>query len=187
MTTTKIVVRSKEETKLELVDGKYRYEDALAVANAVIKELEQHCVRIEIAGSIRRKKALVGDIEIVAIPKPYLTGATESGIASVVNRWVKIKGELEYGKTKYTQRVLPAGIKLDLFFATEDNWGLVLGVRTGSADFSHKVLACGWVRQGFKSVGGHLFRDGVKQEIREERDLFEIIGVIQMEPEKRNL
>lgn len=173
--------------KLELVDGKYHYADALAIATAVMEELRPHCLRIEIAGSIRRKKELVGDIELVVIPKPYTTGDVESGIALVVNKWTKVKGEMQYGKTKYTQRVLPEGITLDLFFATEDNWGLVLAVRTGSADFSHKVLACGWVRQGFKSVGGHLFRDGVKHEVREERDLFEMLGVIYRDPDTRNL
>lgn len=187
MTTTKIVVRSKEETKLEMVDGKYRYDQAFAVATAVMEELRPHCLRIEIAGSIRRKKALVGDIEIVAIPKPYTTGVSESGIALVVNKWVKVKGEMEFGKTKYTQRTLPAGIALDLFIADETNWGLIFAMRTGSADFSHKVLASGWVSRGFKSIGGYMTRDGEKLEVKEEVDLFRIAGVLFKESSERNL
>jgi len=77
--------------------------------------------------------------------------------------------------------------KLNLFFAEEGNWGSIFAIRTGSADYSHKVLANGWVRQGFKSEGGYLFRDGEKYEVREEEDLFRLIGVSYVEPEKRNL
>ncbi len=111
----------------------------------------------------------------------------EDGIASVVNKWKFISGKLEYGKTKYTQRILPEEIKLDLFIAEEGNWGSVLAIRTGSADYSHKVLANGWVRQGFKSDGGYLFKEGERYEVREEEDLFRLIGIPYVAPEYRNL
>ncbi len=120
---------------------------ALEIANRIKLELEPHCDRIEISGSIRREKPWVKDIEIVAIPKPYETGLFSSGIAPVVEQWKKVKGELP---CKYTQRILPEGIKLDLFFAQPDNWGLIYAIRTGSADYSHKVLATNWVRLGYK-------------------------------------
>jgi DNA polymerase/3'-5' exonuclease PolX len=163
---------------------KYPYATAYKIALEVLEQLKPHCERIEIAGSVRRKKAEVGDIEIVAIPKPYKIGLFQTGIATVVNQWQKVKGELP---CKYTQRILPSGIKLDLFFAEEGNWGSVFAIRTGSADYSHKVLANGWVRQGFKSEGGYLFRDGERYEVREEKDLFKLIGVPYVEPEDRNL
>ena len=163
---------------------KYQYATAYKIALEVLEQLKPHCERIEIAGSVRRKKAEVGDIEIVAIPKPYEIGLLESGIATVINQWQKVKGELP---CKYTQRILPSGIKLDLFFAEEGNWGSVFAIRTGSADYSHKVLANGWVRQGFRSDGGYLFRDGERYEVREEKDLFKLIGIPFVEPEYRNL
>jgi len=168
-------------------ERRYPYTEAYKIALEVLEQLKPHCERLEIAGSIRRKKAEIGDIEVLAIPKPYKIGLFESGIASVINKWKKIKGEMEYGKTKYTQRILPSGIKLDLFLAEESNWGLVFAIRTGSADYSHKVLANAWIRQGFKSEGGYLFRDGEKYEVREEIDLFKLIGVPYVEPENRNL
>ena len=168
-------------------EKRWKYAEAYAIALNVLEQLRPHCYRVEIAGSIRRKKADVGDIEIVAIPKPYSTGLFESGIATVVNNWEKIKGELEYGKTKYTQRILPEGIKLDLFFAEDGNWGQILAIRTGSADYSHSVLAKGWMRQGFKSEGGYLFKEGERYEIKKEEDLFEMIGIPFIEAEKRNL
>ena len=74
------------------------------IAEAVKMLLDPHCIRCEIAGSIRRKKEMCKDVEIVCIPKPYDTGFFSSGIATVVNDWVKVKGELP---CLYTQRILP--------------------------------------------------------------------------------
>jgi DNA polymerase/3'-5' exonuclease PolX len=159
-------------------------DQATAIAERVKAQLAPHCNRIEIAGSIRRRKSDVGDIEIVAIPKPYDVGLFASGIAPIVSAWPKVRGELP---CKYTQRTLPDGIALDLFFATAENWGLIYAIRTGSADYSHRVLACGWVRNGYKSADGMLSRDGVAVPVREERDLFRLAGVPWVEPEARSL
>lgn len=160
------------------------YSEAHKIAVEVKSMLAPHCERIEIAGSIRRKKPEVKDIEIVAIPKPYDTGLFENGIATIINGWEKVKGELP---CKYTQRILPSGIKLDIFFATPENWGLIYAIRTGSSDYSHKVLATGWVKRGYKSEGGMLMSNGRPVIIREEEDLFDIIGVPFVSPEKRNV
>ncbi len=163
---------------------------ALEIAGRVKSELAPHCERIEIAGSIRRQKPDVGDIEIVCIPKPYETGLFASGIAKVAGQWQKVKGEFP---CLYTQRILPHPdgdhfIKLDLFIATKDNWGLIFAIRTGSAEYSHRVLAAGWVRRGYWSVGGELHNHkGDICEIPEERDLFRLIGIPFCKPEDRNL
>jgi len=129
------------------------YEQALEIAEKVKARLAPHCDRIEIAGSIRRKNPFVKEIEIVAIPKPYDIGLFESGIATVVNQWPKVRGELP---CEYTQRILPDGITLDLFFAEKENWGLIYAMRIGSADYSHQVLGNAWVRQGYRGVEGYL-------------------------------
>lgn len=163
--------------------GYMNYTQAKSIADRIVEELRPHCERIEIAGSIRRKKSDVKDIEIVAIPKPYEVGLFETGIATVVNKWPKVKGELP---CKYTQRILPEGIKLDLFFAEPGNWGLILAIRTGSAGFSHKVLATSWVKAGYKSVDGYLYDNaGHRYYTREEKDLFRRIGLDYVEPELR--
>lgn len=158
---------------------------AQAIAECIMHDLSPHCERIAIAGSIRRHKALVGDIEIVAIPKPYDVGLFASGIATVVDRWKKVKGELP---CKYTQRMLEEGIALDLFFARPENWGLILAIRTGSAEYSHQVLAHNWSQRGFKSIEGILHnRHGDPIHTPEERDVFSICGIPWADPEKRNL
>ena len=160
------------------------YLKAKKIADSVLQELKPHCERIEIAGSIRRKKANPNDIEIVAIPKPYDVDLFESGIATVINQWKKVKGELP---CKYTQRILPEGIKLDLFFATPENWGLIFAIRTGSAEFSHRVLASGWVKKGYSSKNGILLKYGTEVPIREERELFELLGIDWVDPVDRTI
>lgn len=122
-------------------------------------------------------------IELVSIPKPYGTGLFESGIATILNKFEKVKGELP---CRYTQRILPSGIKLDFFTATEENWGHILAIRTGSSEFS-KRLAKRWVACGYKSIDGCLTRDGQRIETREEKDLFRILGLDYVEPEDRKM
>lgn len=160
------------------------YQKALLIAEKIKLMLVPYCERVEIAGSIRRKKPEVKDIEIVAIPKPYDTGLFENGIASVVNQWQKVKGDLP---CKYTQRILPDGIKLDLFFATKENWGYVFAIRTGSADYSHQVLATEWVKKGYKGIDGYLTRDENRIAIYEEIDLFNRLQITYLEPEFRTV
>jgi DNA polymerase/3'-5' exonuclease PolX len=160
-----------------------KLEEALPIAERVRAQLAPHCYRIEIAGSVRRRKPDVGDIELVAIPRFYDLGLFESGIATVVNRWPKIRGELG-AACRYTCRMLPEGIKLDLFFATPKNWGYIFAIRTGSADFSH-WLACEWSRHGYTGRDGMLWKDGAPVDVPEERDLFRLAGVPWVEPEQR--
>jgi len=158
------------------------YHYALELAEKYKAMLAPHCERIEIAGSIRRMKVECRDIELVAIPKPYEIGLFASGIATVVNQWQKVKGELP---CYYTQRLLPEGIKLDLFFAEPGNFGFQYAIRTGSAEYSHNVLGFGWTYAGYFAEHGYLYKLGVKHEIREESDLFDLIGIPYVEPTMR--
>lgn len=169
------------------------YQDALKIAIEVRDALAPHCERIEIAGSIRREKPEVKDIEIVAIPKPYEIGLFESGCAQVVNQWEKVKGEMEYwGRPgqkpcRYTQRIHPSGIKIDIFFCTGSNWGSILAIRTGPADYSHHVLAGGWVKLGYKSKDGYLHYGPQKIPVREEIDLYNLLKIPYTEPKNRTI
>lgn len=169
---------------------KKSYEEAILIAEHVISLIKPHCVRVEIAGSLRRKCQYVGDIEIVLIAKPYEVGLFESGVAEIINQWQKVKGELNYGICKYTQRIHQSGIKIDFFFAQEDNWGNTLAIRTGSSDYSYKVLANGWKSAGYESENNYLYKIGDRTEkmvLKEEKDLFDLIGIEYIDPEKRNL
>jgi DNA polymerase/3'-5' exonuclease PolX len=102
-----------------------------------------------------------------------------------VNEWPKVRGELP---CRYTQRMLPEGIPLDLFMVHPDGYGLQLAIRTGSAEWSRHVLAKAWVRAGYRSEGGLLRRqDGSVVPCRTEGELFHLIGLPWVHPREREV
>lgn len=103
------------------------------------------------------------------------------GFVQAVNMLEKVKGE---PTGKYTQRILPEGINLDLFMANKDNWGYILAIRIGPDGYS-KYLADTWVKQGYKGVDGMLIKNGQPIPIPEEKDLFWLLGLEYVEPEYR--
>lgn len=161
-------------------------EDAQHISVGLMLQLEPHCETISLVGSIRRERPTIGDIEIVCVPKPYeATPLFASGLATVVNQWEKVRGELP---CRYTQRLLPCGMKLDLFMVYPDGYGLQRAIRTGSARWSHEVLARAWVRAGFHSDGGLLRRaDGSVVPVRTEPELFRLIGLPWVHPRDREV
>lgn len=164
---------------------KMKHQNALKIALDVKAQLAPYCHKIEIAGSVRRNKPYVKDIEIVAIVKNW-GDIFEYGIFQVVRKWPVLKGSFfKKNLPKYMQIMLPQGIVLDLFFAMPDNWGLVYASRTGPAEYSHKVLATGWVKRGYKSVGGYLTKNGVQIPIQNEVDLYNLIGLKWVAPQFR--
>ncbi len=158
-------------------------QEAKEIALKVYNQLEPHCERIAIAGSIRRMKPEVKDIEIVCIPKPYEIGLFESGIATVIDQWAKIKGDLP---CKYTQRMLPEGIKLDIFMTNKVNWGWQLALRTGSRDYNRFVLLRRLKNRGFDSKDGHIWQGDNLVKTKEEEDVFDLIGLRYVPPVDRN-
>jgi len=159
---------------------------AQGIAEGLVAQLAPHCDRISIAGSIRRQRDYVKDIEIVAIPKPYDVGLFSSGIATVVNQWESVRGKLP---CKYTQRKIPIDhrkevINLDLFFAVPENWGYILVLRTGSADFCKK-LGKRWVEIGIKSVDGFLTKYGERLNTFEEEEFFNRLRLPYVKPKLR--
>jgi DNA polymerase (family 10) len=150
----------------------------------VVGQLRPHCHRAELAGSVRRGKDLIGDIEVVAIPKPYDIGLLKYGLPEVVDQWELVKGKLMPGKTKYTQRILPCGIKLDLFLVNESNFGYHYTIRTGSAAYS-KWLAQRWVKKGFNGVGGNLTRDGEIVPVPSEKEFYRLLDLKWVAPRFR--
>jgi DNA polymerase/3'-5' exonuclease PolX len=151
-------------------------------------DLRPHCLKIDEAGSARRRRPTIGDLEIVCLPNRDPLESTPlfaGGFAAAVEQWPGIKGSPD---GRYTQRRLSSGLRLDLFMPHPDGYGLILAIRTGSADWSHKVLATGWTRAGFHSEGGLLRReDGSVIPCRTERELFDVIGLKWVEPVDREV
>ena len=133
------------------------YKEVKKIADEIIVLLNPHCIKLDIAGSVRRKKNVCGDIEIVCEPKLFVLKDMFGGDERVVrdydfinvvrNLGELLKGNFEDGK--YCQIKLPEGINLDLFIPDEKDYFRQLAIRTGSADYSWKVIATGWKKQGW--------------------------------------
>ncbi|MFX0077474.1 MAG: hypothetical protein ACFE96_18680, partial [Candidatus Hermodarchaeota archaeon] len=117
-------------------------------AERIVSLLKPGCQKIKIAGSIRRKKSLVGDIEIVLIPKiekrsslsglrQFLNYPTSDDVNLLEERLKLIKTQENFhlGKDgpKYKELIY-LNFKVDLFIADETNFGLIFMIRTGSAE-----------------------------------------------------
>lgn len=171
------------------------------LSDQLLRRFDRLCERIAVAGSVRRRKPQVGDIEIVAIPK-WLEGSDLFGPgASAVNLlWKELDGicfngpDAKYVKAgDYYRQVVartPDGkhVKIDFFTAAPGNWGWIYLLRTGSDKFSRHVAAClnkagytskkGWIRP----VG----KLGKKIATPTEADVFKMAKLKPVEPEKRS-
>lgn len=83
---------------------RYPRADAIAVARELVRALTWHCLadRIVVAGSLRRRKAEAGDVEIVYIPRMSesqapcdLFGRTEPRVVNIADE--ALGGLLECG------------------------------------------------------------------------------------------
>ena len=144
----------------------------------------RNVVYCHVAGSVRRKKAFVKDIEIVLVrDTAYLKEFKEA-----IDKLQKVKGS---PLGKYTQRIF-RDVKLDVFMCNDDNFGNIFAMRTGSVDFS-KYLALRWVSLGYKSKNGYLYNYDIKKrrtygqkyKFYTEKSFFDFLGLNYIEPEKR--
>jgi len=191
-----------------------KHADALMIAQGLVERLRPACTRIEIAGSIRRGKADVKDIEIVAIPdltplprpraefgKPIPKNYPLTMIDKVVAEMCDSGAAyLKSGGQKYKKLWLESErIQLDLFLVTPPaEWGVQMVIRTGPADFSHWLVT----RQSYGGAMPSLYRvqDGAvwlgareernpdpstKLSMPEEMDFFEFLGLGWIEPGER--
>lgn len=170
------------------------YQQALAIAESILERIAPGCERKEIAGSLRRRKPEVKDIEIVCLPRyrtAYDMFGDPMGRESLLDPIADTLGTPEVYGDKYKRIVLPEGIKLDLFICTPPaQWGAELVIRTGSADFSHWLVK---PKRYGGAMPGHLRQkdlalwNGTKLvPTPEERDYFAALGVSWIEPENRN-
>ena len=159
-----------------------KLEEIEKIAMNYLRLLEPYCERVRIAGSIRRRKAECNDIELVCVR--YDDERERSKFVAIVNRWEKVKGEPE---GRYTQRILPEGIKLDLFMANKDNWGNIFLIRTGNWVFSRFMMGIRAKQVGLIHREGYLWSQGYdeKYPCYEEEDVFHYLCMDYVKPEDR--
>lgn len=159
---------------------------AKIIAENLRRELEPYCEpgRCIIAGSIRRQKDEVKDIEIVCIPKSAevedknLFGEV-IGKRTVIHpefeRIIRAAGTILKGKfvgrymqleTRHMIESVQHTINLDLFMPRPHDYFRQLAIRTGSSEYSHRYIANAWVKKGWCGANGDLYlqRDCMKVE-----------------------
>jgi len=180
-----------------------KLQDATERALALLEEMAPHCHRAAIAGSIRRKKPEVTDIELVVIAK-WAEMADQSDLFSTrtqrVNllhqwaltsgiRWIYKRDGQPIDTTikddgRMWKGLLPCGAQLDLFITTPERWGTIFLIRTGSADFSHEIMKHA-AKVKAKFEGGVLHVNGAPVETPEEADVFRHLKLRYVRPEER--
>lgn len=165
------------------------YNEARKIAVKYYHLFEPHCLRVNVAGSILRKKPEVKDIELVVLPKTQVNDRDLFAPVTRCEKFIKfvdsfprVKGN---GAGKYAQLILPEGINLDLFIANEQNYGVIQVIRIGSADFS-KWLVNEIKKNGFHCAEGHLYKGDELVPCSDEKQFFEITGVEYVLPTERS-
>jgi len=156
-------------------------ERARAIAEKVVDLLAPQCVRIEIAGSIRRGEPEVGDIEIVTIPNDF----ADAMLPTLLPGAIFLKDGSRYKKI-----FLLKGINLDLFLVRPPaQWGVLFTLRTGPADFSHWIVskrsAGGRLPSNCLVQNGQVFRDGESLPMPEEEDFLRLLELEGVAPAER--
>jgi DNA polymerase/3'-5' exonuclease PolX len=134
--------------------------DAIAIAKAFVTELEGTYEQLIVAGSLRRRLARIGDVEIVAVPKLEIERTETVGLFGSVYSDFDVDrlderlnamladGRVEKrprsdGKTFWGPRakyLSYRGSPVDLFTPNAERFGWILLLRTGPEKFSRQLV-----------------------------------------------
>ncbi len=168
-------------------------EKARTLALKVMDVLRPACVQIETAGSIRRGRPMVGDIDLVCLPRPEQGAAEE--LARLFATCAEMGGMMTNGGFSKRCLLRKSRFQCDLWIAHHNtgdlfaplpcNWGAMLLTYTGSPAHNMKVVARA------KELG-HTFRPGhgvVEESGRvhsvTEAEIFEVLQWDFVEPKDR--
>lgn len=185
---------------------RYPLDLAEVVATTLVSELAESCERIQVAGSIRRRRPDVGDIELLCVPKagpPNIFGepvptctlfdsvseATRELMGKKVLTLRKsVDGKTAFGGQNKLMVHLATGIPVDIFSVPAENWGMALLVRTGPADYCREVM---W---RFQNLGmtGHAYggvhgRGGEELQCPDEETVYDLLQWPWKDPEFRGV
>jgi len=168
---------------------KWSLAQAEEIARDLISHLEAACERVELAGSVRRGRPVVGDLDLVCIPERIqlafdLFGNTRevSALDEALRRLgVKWKGADKIHRFQWRE------MDVDLYIADQDTFALTWLIRSGSAEHNQflsqlanqKGLTISYA-EGLKDR-----RSGQVRIIKTERELFEALGLSFVEPHLR--
>lgn len=161
---------------------------AKAIAEDLKAQLEPVCDKIAVAGSIRRQKPDVGDIELLVIPRAnYLDKLIyELMMKNILAMRLNKRGSRTYGPKNKLMVHLPSGMGVDIFSTDERCWPVALVIRTGGKVTNQRIamaaLKKGWHLQaygaGFSTPNGDIV-------CKSEEDVFELVGLPYKPPWER--
>jgi DNA polymerase/3'-5' exonuclease PolX len=182
-----------------------KVDEAYLLANRVMEYLRPACSKIEIAGSIRRRKPEVKDIELVAVPLfgtatdllGELLPNSPTKLDDLIDQLVfaaklDFDHDVKRNGAKYKKLVVdgPSGsISIDLFIAQEENFGNILAIRTGSWEFSKWFMTkrpYGGMPQHLRQFEGFLWDDERRLSCPTEEAFFAALHLPILNPKERN-
>lgn len=140
------------------------------------------CTRVEIAGSVRRRKDMIGDIDILA------ASTTPARVTDLFCAFEDVARVLAKGPTKSSVR-LHSGVQADLRVVDSNVFGAALHYFTGSKDHNVHIRQLG-IRRGctiseYGVYRGTAARKGKLLASRTEEDIYRAVGLPYIEPELR--
>ena len=159
--------------------GMYLLSDALPVARRLLAHLEasKEVVRASLAGSLRRWKETVQDVDILV---------SSAAPVAVMNHFVKAEGVAEIlakGETKSSVR-LQSGLQVDLRVVTDEQFPYALAYFTGSKE--HNVAIRQLARKkGLKVSEYGIFRGSELLDCKDEEQFYAALDLPYVPPELR--
>lgn len=133
--------------------------------------------RIAVAGSIRRRRETVKDIDIL------VTSKHPHQVMEIFVKYPRAIEVLAHGETKTSLRVSP-GLQVDLRVVDPECWGAALAYFTGSKAHNIRIRELG-VQRGLKINEYGIFRGDQRIGGREEEEVFAAVGLPWIPPELR--
>lgn len=178
---------------------KIPYSVAKGIAEAFAENIRPYCLRVELAGSLRRETTHVGDIEIVAIPYRIvdLFGEEREEGPTELDRYLDGENHHFSSRGAKYQRINlmeaigadPILVSVDLFLPTSRTWGSIFTIRTGGWEFSRWLvtsqLAGGAAPVGITFREGRVYKGGRLLSTPEEADVFAAVGLAFIPPKQR--
>lgn len=171
----------------------------LPYALEIQEHLKPYCEQIEILGSIRRGKELVGDIEFIIIPKcnlvpntaqrsffdePVMVEKVIPQFFHALSSYKIVKGGFENGG-KLVQFMAPRRISVDAFRANAQNYGYIKVLRTGPHEHNVGFIIPMLKMKGYELSDGYVKYHDKIIPIYEEEDLYRIIEIDVIPPDER--
>lgn len=171
------------------------------LADELVSWLMPVCERVTVAGSVRRQRATVKDIEIVVVPRlaydlnlfgePQPRALLDDLLGALIPQRLRWAEPKRNGARHKRLWVPSHGVAIDLFLATPENYGNILTIRTGDAEFSHLLVTSrahgGCMPEGMRQREGYLWRGAERLVCPSEARFFQALGVDTVpEPAMRN-